>query len=103
MKIVVLDGHTVNPGDNPWDELARLGTLEVFERTPKERVLERARDAEVLVTNKTPLRRDVLERLERLRGVSILATGYDAVDVAYARERGVWVSNVPAYGTASVA
>jgi glycerate dehydrogenase len=103
MKIVVLDGYTVNPGDNPWDELARLGTLEVFERTPPELLLERARDADVLVTNKTPLRRDALAKLDRLRGVSILATGYDVVDVAYAKERGVWVSNVPAYSTASVA
>lgn len=103
MRIVVLDGYTVNPGDNPWDELARSGDLEVFDRTPPERVLERARDAEVLVTNKTPLRRDVLAQLDRLRGVAILATGYDAVDVAYAKERGVWVSNVPAYSTASVA
>jgi len=103
MNIVVLDGYTVNPGDNPWDELARVGNLRVFDRTPPERLLERARDAEVLVTNKTPLRRDALAQLDRLRGVSILATGYDAVDVAYAKERGVWVSNVPAYSTASVA
>lgn len=103
MKIVVLDGYTVNPGDNPWDELARLGALDVFDRTPPELLLERARDADVLVTNKTPLRRDALAKLDRLRGVSILATGYDVVDVAYAKERGVWVSNVPAYSTASVA
>lgn len=103
MKIVVLDGYTVNPGDNPWDELARLGTLDVFERTPPELLLERASDADVLVTNKTPLRREALAKLGRLRGVSILATGYDVVDVAYAKERGVWVSNVPAYSTASVA
>ncbi len=103
MKIVVLDGHTVNPGDNPWDELARLGALDVFERTPPELLLERARDADVLVTNKTPLRREALQALPRLRGIAILATGYDAVDVAYAKERGVWVSNVPSYSTASVA
>src|SRR5687768_16910500 len=101
MNIVVLDGYTVNPGDNPWDELGRLGSLLVFDRTPPELLLERARHADVLVTNKTPLRRDALEKLERLRGIAILATGYDAVDVAYAKERGVWVSNVPAYGTAS--
>ena len=103
MKIVVLDGYTVNPGDNPWDQLARIGNVTVFDRTPPELVLERARDAEVLVTNKTALRRDALERLERLRGIAILATGTDAVDVACAKARGVWVSNVPAYSTASVA
>jgi glycerate dehydrogenase len=106
MKIVVLDGYTVNPGDTPWDSLANLGELVVHERTPPERLLERAAGAEVLITNKTQIRREALSALSahgQLRGISILATGYDVVDVAYAKERGVWVSNVPAYSTASVA
>jgi glycerate dehydrogenase len=103
MKIVVLDGYTVNPGDTPWDSLANLGELVVHERTPPELVVARAAGADVLITNKTPLRRESLSVLQGLRGISILATGYDVVDVACAKERGVWVSNVPAYSTASVA
>jgi glycerate dehydrogenase len=103
MKIVVLDGYTVNPGDTPWDSLASLGELVVHERTPPRLFLERAAGADVLITNKTPIRREALSALGQLRGISILATGYDSVDVAYAKERGVWVSNVPAYSTASVA
>jgi len=103
MKIVVLDGHTVNPGDNPWDEIAKLGELTVFDRTPEELVVERGREAEILLTNKTRLAAETLAALSALRFVSVLATGYDVVDVAAARRRGVAVSNVPEYGTDSVA
>ena len=102
-RIVVLDGHTVNPGDLPWDELAKLGELEVFARTPAESVVERALDAAVVVTNKTVLGRAALEKLPGLRGIAVLATGYNVVDVAAARARGIPVCNVPAYSTASVA
>jgi len=103
MQIVVLDGYTVNPGDNPWDDLARLGTLTVYDRTPQELVVDRARTAPIVLTNKTRLSADVLAQLPALRFVAVLATGYDVVDVAAARAREIPVSNVPEYGTASVA
>jgi glycerate dehydrogenase len=102
-RIVVLDGHTVNPGDLSWDELGELGELAVFARTSPDEVVERSRGADVLVTNKTVLDADTLGKLGELRGVSVLATGYDVVDVAMARARGVPVCNVPAYSTESVA
>jgi glycerate dehydrogenase len=102
-RIVVLDGHTLNPGDLSWEPLARLGELVVFERTPDELVVERALGADVVVTNKTSLGASVFERLPGLRGVAVLATGFDVVDAAAARARNIPVSNVPAYSTASVA
>jgi len=102
-RIVVLDGHTVNPGDLGWERLSALGELTVHERTPPGLVVERARGAETLVTNKTALGADVLAALPGLVGISVLATGFDMVDARAARERGVVVCNVPAYSTASVA
>jgi glycerate dehydrogenase len=102
-RIVVLDGHTLNPGDLSWEPLERLGELVVFDRTPDELVVERARGAEIVVTNKTPVRRAVFDALPTLRGVAVLATGYDQVEVAAARVHDVVVSNVPAYSTPSVA
>jgi len=103
MRIVVLDGYMLNPGDNPWDELAELGELTVYDRTPAELILPRAGDADVVLVNKVPLTAGTLAQLPRLRFVSVLATGYNMVDVAAARQRGVVVSNVPEYGTDSVA
>ena len=103
MRIVVLDGHTVNPGDNPWDPVARLGDLTVFDRTPPALVIERARHAEIVLTNKTRLDAAAFRSLPALRFVAVLATGFDVVDVAAARERAIAVSNVPEYGTDSVA
>jgi glycerate dehydrogenase len=103
MRIVVFDGHTLNPGDNPWDELARLGELTVFDRTPPALVVERAAGAEIVLTNKTVLDAAALARLPDLRFVAVLATGYNVVDVGAARSRGVLVANVPEYGTADVA
>ena len=103
MRIVVLDGHTLNPGDNPWDPIARFGDLTVFDRTPSSLVVERARDAEIVLTNKTPLDAPTIGALPSLCLIAVLATGYDVVDVAAARERGVAVANVPEYGTESVA
>ncbi len=100
---MVLDGRTLNPGDNPWDELARLGTLTVYPRTPAGEIVDRSRGAAVLLTNKTPLRADTLEALPALRFIAVLATGYDVVDVAAARQRDIAVANVPEYGTDSVA
>jgi glycerate dehydrogenase len=103
MRIVVLDGHALNPGDNPWDGLAALGRLEVHERTPADLVVRRAAGATIVLTNKTPLTAAVLGELPDLRFVSVLATGYDVVDMEAARRRGIVVSNVPEYGTDSVA
>jgi len=101
--IVCLDGHALNPGDLSWAPFERLGALRVYERTPSEAVVERAAQASCLLTNKTRLERRAIERLPRLRYVGVLATGYNVVDVVAARERRVAVTNVPAYGTDSVA
>lgn len=103
MKIVVLDGYTLNPGDNPWAALARLGALTVYDRTPNDQIIERARDAEIALTNKTPLTAATLAQSPRLRFIGVLATGYNVVDTTAARARGIPVSNVPEYGTDSVA
>lgn len=103
MRIVVLDGFTLNPGDNPWDEIAALGELIVYDRTPADQVVARAGGAEVVLTNKTPITAADLERLPDLRLISVLATGYNIVDVEAARRLGVRVANVPVYGTDAVA
>ena len=103
MNIVVLDGYAVNPGDNPWDGLAALGSLEVYDRTSSGDIGERGKDADIILANKTPLRSENLAELERLRFVAVLATGYDNVDVVEAGRRGIPVANVPEYGTDSVA
>lgn len=103
MKIVVLDGYTLNPGDNPWTEIEALGELSVYERTPGELVVERAAEAEIVLTNKTPLSAETLAQLPKLKFISVLATGYNIVDTQAAAERGITVSNVPVYGTDAVA
>ena len=103
MKIVVLDGYALNPGDLSWDPLRALGDLEIFDRTPAELAVERARGATIVLTNKTPLTADVLDQLPDLRYIGVLATGYNVIDIEAARRRGIVVSNVPTYGTASVA
>lgn len=103
MKIVVLDGYTLNPGDLSWEELEALGACSVYERTDAELTVERAKDAEIILTNKTVLSAEVIEQLGQLRYIGVLATGYNVVDVEAARKRGVPVTNVPAYGTESVA
>jgi glycerate dehydrogenase len=102
-RIVVLDGHTLSPGDLSWEPLERLGELVVFERTPPELIVERALGADVIVTNKTRLVAETLNALPGLRGIAVLATGFDMVDAAAARARGIPLCNVPAYSTASVA
>lgn len=103
MRIVVLDGFTMNPGDLSWQDLEKLGNLSVYERTPPENVLERAGNAEVLLTNKTVLTRDHMACLPTLRYIGVLATGYNVVDTEAAKTRGIVVTNVPAYSTRSVA
>lgn len=105
MKIVVLDGYTENPGDLSWDELGRLGDLTVYDRTSltdEEEIVSRIGNAEIVVTNKTPVSRAVLERCPGVRLIAVLATGYNVVDCACARERGIPVCNVPVYGARSV-
>jgi glycerate dehydrogenase len=100
--MVVLDGYTLNPGDLSWADLEALGPLTVHERTPPAETAVRAAAAEIVLTNKTVLSREILLRLPQLRYIGVLATGYDIVDVDAARERNVLVSNVPDYGPTSV-
>jgi glycerate dehydrogenase len=103
MKIVVLDGHTLNPGDNPWSAVEKLGNLTVYDRTPAEQIASRAAEAGIILTNKTPLSAETLAQLPNLKMVSVLATGYNIVDVEAARARGIPVCNVPSYSTDAVA
>ena len=103
MKIVVLDGYCLNPGDLSWAGLEKLGVLEVHDRTPAELALARSTGADIVFTNKTLLPREVLGRLPGLRYIGVLATGYNIVDVKAARDHGITVTNIPTYGTASVA
>ena len=102
-RIAVLDGYALNPGDLTWDELRTLGHTEVHDRTPEAEVPARARGAQVILVNKTPVRATALAQLPELRYIGVLATGYDVVDAKAARERGIVVTNVPTYGTHSVA
>ncbi len=102
MKIVVLDGYTLNPGDISWDGISQLGDLKVYDRTPEDKIVERAGDAEIVFTNKTPLKGSILKDLPSLKYIGVLATGYNVVDIDYAKTKGVVVANVPGYGTASV-
>jgi glycerate dehydrogenase len=103
LKIVVLDGFTLNSGDLSWEPLAPFGALTLHDRTPENEVVERCRDAAIVVTNKVPLSKTTLQQLPQLKLIAVLATGYNIVDTVAAREQGVVVCNVPAYGTASVA
>ena len=103
MKIVVLDGYTLNPGDLSWDNLAALGDCNVYDRTPPDEIAERAAGAEIVLTNKVVLDRARLESLPDLRYIGVLATGYNVVDARAARERGLVVTNVPDYATPAVA
>lgn len=103
MKIVVLDGYTLNPGDLSWDDLRSLGPCEIHDRTPPAETLRRAAGAEILLTNKTVLAREHLTALPALKYIGVLATGTNVVDLQAAREHGVLVTNVPAYATPAVA
>lgn len=103
MKIVVTDGYTLNPGDLSWNKISALGDLTVYDRTPAELIIERCRDADVVLTNKVPFSKETLAMLPGLKLISLLATGYNVIDIKAARELGIAVSNAPAYGTASVA
>ena len=102
MKIVILDGYTLNPGDLDWEGLKKLGELVVYDRTPADQVAERAAGAEILFTNKTPVSEEVINQLGSLKFIGVLATGYNIVHTDAARAKGIVVANVPGYGTASV-
>lgn len=103
MKMVVLDGYTLNPGDNPWDEVARFGELVVYDRTPDELIAERCAGARIVLTNKTPLSARTLSGLPDLELICVLATGYNVVDLEKSAQLGIPVVNVPEYGSDSVA
>lgn len=103
MKIVVLDGYALNPGDLSWDGFKEFGDLTVYDRTQAEDILERSAGAQVLLTNKTPLRAEVINQLPDLKFIGVLATGYNIIDVGAAASRGIVVSNIPDYGSHSVA
>ena len=105
MKIVVLDGYTENPGDLSWGELEKLGQVTVYDRsslTDEAEAIERIGDAQIVYTNKTPVTKKVIDACPNIKMISVLATGYNVVDYEYAKEKGIPVTNVPAYGTASV-
>ncbi|WP_422484680.1 D-2-hydroxyacid dehydrogenase [Gudongella sp. DL1XJH-153] len=108
MKIVVLDGYTLNPGDLSWEGISQFGELTVYDRTAykpggEDLVVERAKDADAILLNKTLLTREMIDRLPKLKYVGVLATGYNIVDIEAAKENGIVVTNVPTYGTTAVA
>ncbi len=103
MKIVVLDGYTLNPGDISWSGLEKHGELTVYDRTPADKIVERIGNAEIIFTNKTPLTKETFDRCPAIKFVGVLATGYNVVDTEYAKSRGIPVTNIPTYGTAAVA
>ena len=105
MKIVILDGYTENPGDLSWDALKEFGDLTIYDRSieGEAQVIERIGDAEIVLTNKTPITKAIIDACPSIKFISVLATGYNVVDYVYAKEKGIPVSNVPTYGTAAVA
>lgn len=107
MEIVVLDGYTLNPGDLTWDGLKSIGDVTIYDRTANDLndislIIERAKNAEIVFTNKTPLSREALDKMPNLKYIGVLATGYNVVDVEAAKEKGIKVSNIPTYGTDAV-
>ncbi|HIZ61068.1 MAG TPA: D-2-hydroxyacid dehydrogenase [Candidatus Dorea faecipullorum] len=102
MKIVVLDGYTLNPGDISWGGMEDLGEVTVYDRTKPEDIIERIGDAEVVYTNKTPITKETLDACPSIKFIGVLATGYNVIDIAAAKEKGIPVSNIPTYGTAAV-
>lgn len=103
MKICILDGYSLNPGDLDWSPVERLGDVTLFDRTPADKIVERAADANIVLTNKVPFSADTLRQLPRLRFICVLATGYNIIDTEAAARQGVVVANIPAYSTMSVA
>ncbi len=103
MKICILDGYSLNPGDLDWSPVERLGDVTLFDRTPADKIVERAADADIVLTNKVPFSADTLRQLPRLRFICVLATGYNIIDTEATARQGVVVANIPAYSTMSVA
>ena len=103
MRIVVLDGHTLNPGDLSWAGLYELGQCQIHDRTSPDDIVRRAQEAEVVLTNKTQLSKETIAQLPKLRYIGVLATGYNVVDVKAASQQNICLTNIPAYGTVSVA
>lgn len=103
MKIVVLDGYTSNPGDLNWDGIEQLGECVIYDRTKRDEVLERAKDADIILTNKVVFKRETIEALPNLKYIGVMATGYNIIDLEAAKEKGIVVTNIPSYSTNSVA
>lgn len=103
MKIVMLDAYTTNPGDLSWDNFNSLGDLTVYERTPADKIIERAYDADIIITNKTPITKETIDCLPNLKFIALMSTGYNIVDYVYLKEKGIPVSNIPSYSTDAVA
>ena len=102
MKIVILDGYGMNPGDMSWGEMEKLGNVVVYPRTKPEDVIDRSKDAEIILTNKVVLSSMVINQLDKLKYIGVLATGYNVVDLQAASKKGIIVTNIPAYSTDSV-
>ncbi len=102
-KIVVLDGYTLNPGDLSWDELQTLGKCDIYDRTPADKVIERSKDADIILSNKVVIDKAIMDALTKLKYIGVLATGYNVIDIQTAKEKGIIVTNIPTYGTQSVA
>ena len=103
MKIVMLDAYTTNPGDLSWDEFKALGDLTIYDRTPSDKIIERAEEADILITNKTPVTKEIIDCLPKLKFIALMSTGYNIVDYVYLKEKGIPVSNIPSYSTDAVA
>lgn len=102
MKIVVLDGYTLNPGDLSWERMKSLGDFTVYDRTAKEEIVSRIGDAEIIITNKTPITKEIIDTCPSIQYIGVLATGYNVVDTEYAAQKNIPVCNVPIYGTTAV-
>lgn len=103
MKIVMLDAYTTNPGDLSWDDFKALGDLTIYDRTPSDKIIERAKEADILITNKTPVTKEIIDSLPNLKFIALMSTGYNIVDYIYLKEKGIPVSNIPSYSTDAVA
>ena len=103
MKIIILDGYTLNPGDISWAGFETLGDFTMYDRTSPDKIIERSENAEIILTNKSIINKDAIEQLPKLKYIGVLATGYNIVDVKTANERNIIVTNIPSYGTSSVA
>ena len=103
MKIVILDAFTTNPGDLSWDWLGQYGEVIVYDRTPRNQIVPRCKDADIVITNKTPLEKAEIDGMPHLKFVALLSTGFNIADGAYLREKGIPLCNIPAYSTGAVA